>query len=789
MAVITNNISGSSSDGSKIGITGSIIISNAPDSQFPSLGTDAVFFVSGSESAKSVFGGAAKISGSLSTDSNVILGNSSDDIITVSGSAKFNQGLSGSLTKLADGSSYIIAGSNITVSSASNGSITIAGSGGSTTAAGSDTYVQFNDGGTSFGGDSGLTYNKTTDALTLVGALSVGGTASISGSLFTNGNVQIGDASGDTLTINATAVSIPNNLNFDSDTLFIDVSNNYVGIGTLSPARPLHIMGAGGWRASTFANSSGFEFINVNGPTWRLNPIGAATNLEIWSGVTIPTNGTAGLGFNSAAGQTADTLLYRTTAGILNLSGSSPGFMFKWIATSTPTVVGQFGMNISSGRPQAFISGTVRQLAHMNELVAGDTGQVQFNNSGVPGASSTLTFSTAGNILTSLNMSATAITASSIIAGTTSVDLLNTTATTINFGGAATSLNVGQSIDTNIINVGNANTADTKTQTINIGAGTGVTSGKSVVTIGSNANASSLTLQAGTGHVVLSGSTTTNYTVGSALGTGTITIGSSTKSNTISIGGGTTETTAAQTIQIANGTTSAGGSTTVSIATAGAASSAYGVAIGGASSTGTITVGQSTGTNTINIGTGQTANGLTQTINVGTSATGTGKATVTIGNTNGASSIVLNTGTGNTLALGGSLSTGSVAGSLEVTGNSVFSTVIEPLLNSNNSGGVTTFSLTNQSIFYVNGASSNITANFTNAQTTNNRIISTTVILSQSATARIVSAVQINGVASTINWANNVTPTGNSGKQDIFGFSLIRSGSAWKSLGQMTTYG
>lgn len=33
---------------------------------------------------------------------------------------------------------------------------------------GSDTYVQFNDGGT-FGGDSGLVYNKTTDALTISG--------------------------------------------------------------------------------------------------------------------------------------------------------------------------------------------------------------------------------------------------------------------------------------------------------------------------------------------------------------------------------------------------------------------------------------------------------------------------------------------------------------------------------------------------------------------------------------------------------------------------------------------
>ena len=462
MSVVTNNISGSASNSSIIGITGSVIIGNSPGSMFPIKGTDTVFFGSGSDTSRSVFGG----------------------------------------------------------------------------------------------------------------------TAFISGSLFTNGNVQVGDASGDTLTINATTVSIPNNLNFDSNTLFIDASNNYVGIGTSSPARPLHVIGAGGWRASTSANASGFEFINVNNSTWRLNPIGTATNLEIYSNVTIPTNGTAGLGFNSSAGQTTDTLLYRSAAGILNLSGSSPGFMFKWIATSTPTVVGQFGMNISSGRPQAFISGTVRQLSHIDELVTGSTGQIQYNDGGSPGASSTLTFDNTNNTLTTLNSSATAVTASSIMAGASTVNLFNTTATTINFGAAARTLNIG-----------------------------------------------------------------------------------------------------------------------------------------------------------------------------------------------------------------GSLSTGSVAGSLEVTGNSVFSTVIEPLLNSNNPGGVTTFSLTNQSIFYVNGASSNITANFTNAQTTNNRIISTTVILSQSATARIVSAVQIDGVASTINWANNVTPTGNSGKQDIFGFSLIRSGSAWKTLGQMTTYG
>ncbi len=48
------------------------------------------------------------------------------------------------------------------------------GSGGSGTPGGADTQVQFNDGG-SFGGDSGFTYNKTTDSATLTGDLALNG--------------------------------------------------------------------------------------------------------------------------------------------------------------------------------------------------------------------------------------------------------------------------------------------------------------------------------------------------------------------------------------------------------------------------------------------------------------------------------------------------------------------------------------------------------------------------------------------------------------------------------------
>lgn len=56
-------------------------------------------------------------------------------------------------------------------------------------AAGSDTYVQFNDGGSVLGGDSGLTYNKTSDVLTAGGINISGQTASCVAVLDSSKNV------------------------------------------------------------------------------------------------------------------------------------------------------------------------------------------------------------------------------------------------------------------------------------------------------------------------------------------------------------------------------------------------------------------------------------------------------------------------------------------------------------------------------------------------------------------------------------------------------------------------
>jgi hypothetical protein len=86
---------------------------------------------------------------------------------------------------------------------------TVSGSG---SPGGSDTYVQFNDGGSTFGGDAGLTYNKTTDTLTVTGDLNVNGgditTTSVVSNLFNNNATTVNIGTGA-----ATTVSIGTNAN------------------------------------------------------------------------------------------------------------------------------------------------------------------------------------------------------------------------------------------------------------------------------------------------------------------------------------------------------------------------------------------------------------------------------------------------------------------------------------------------------------------------------------------------------------------------------------------------
>lgn len=129
------------------------------------------------------------------------------------------------------------------------------------------------------------------------------------------------------------------------------------------------------------------------------------------------------------------------------------------------------------------------------------------------------------------------------------------------------------------------------------------------------------------------------------------------------------------------------------------------------------------------------------------------------------------------------------AGDLHVSGVTHLGTVSENATLTQSLTSVQTFDMSLGSVFHTKALTGNIAANFVNVPTFEGRVVSSNLIVSQSASAFIVSGVQVAGVGQTILWANGVTPTGNAGKHDVFGFSLIRSGSAWTVLGQMSTYG
>lgn len=93
--------------------------------------------------------------------------------LIISGSVKAYTGFTGSLSGTIGGLPFIVGGPNITASYNSLGQWEITGSGGgggSTVPGGLDTQIQFNSGST-FSGSSNLTYNYTTNTLTLTGSL------------------------------------------------------------------------------------------------------------------------------------------------------------------------------------------------------------------------------------------------------------------------------------------------------------------------------------------------------------------------------------------------------------------------------------------------------------------------------------------------------------------------------------------------------------------------------------------------------------------------------------------
>jgi hypothetical protein len=132
------------------------------------------------------------------------------------------------------------------------------------------------------------------------GTLGVTGNSTFSSNLSVDGNTTLGNASGDSLTINGNAISVPNGLNIDSNTLVVDATNNRIGIGLNNPSTPLHVNGVitnNTGISSNGANSSAYTYLTLTNPSGVTTQLDANGNSE--GALRVTTNHSLGLYTNN----------------------------------------------------------------------------------------------------------------------------------------------------------------------------------------------------------------------------------------------------------------------------------------------------------------------------------------------------------------------------------------------------------------------------------------------------------------------------------------------------------
>lgn len=420
---LVGHISGSSQSNSVIGVSGSVIIANRSSALFPALpGTDVAFFVSGSATSDmALFGGGLVSSGSLTvknaaganaftvasaTGNTVVQGTlQSVGAFTATGGLTATS-ITGSITKLAGGGDYLIAGSNITLTTGSNGSVTIASSGGGTPG-GATTQIQFNNAG-AFAGDADLTYNTTTDTL-----------SGVTGSFY---RVVASDevrANGGSVTTTQTAFNL---VNSTATTLNVGGAATAITMGDATSATTTI-------RGGTLVGNTATQNV-FNTTATSVNFAGAGTDINVGSngaGALYLKNATTNIsGASVHAGNAtfnANVTLGDAAADTITVNGTTT-FAGSTVTTTFAGSGSIAGTLTVGGASTLNGNVTVGDAAADTVTVNGTT---TFVGSGV-----TTTF--AGDV---------AVNGGDITTSAVAFNLVNGTATSVNFAGAGIDINVG----------------------------------------------------------------------------------------------------------------------------------------------------------------------------------------------------------------------------------------------------------------------------------------------------------------------------------------------------------
>jgi hypothetical protein len=297
------------------------------------------------------------------------------------------------------------------------GTIQKIGSGGGTPG-GSDTQLQYNNAGV-FGGITGATTNGTTVTFADGGIKAHNILASTSAGFLLESNsgtdVALFGAGGGAGATFYGGVNIAGNLAVDTDVLFVDTTNNRLGVGTASPQKVLHVSSATdatirlertGGSATTFDISAGNSRLALGaGITITSNALGinqqsASGNLH----VNTSSASTIGEIIQGFASQTANLSQWRNSANAILSVMTSDGRL----GLGTSTVTTGFGLE-------------VRDRGLLVNNSTGD-GQMSIANGFGQGLRISTNGSSAGGSLQNYDGSATALTWSNgnVSIGTTS---------------------------------------------------------------------------------------------------------------------------------------------------------------------------------------------------------------------------------------------------------------------------------------------------------------------------------------------------------------------------------
>jgi hypothetical protein len=243
--------------------------------------------------------------GSFSGSSGMVF-NKTSNVLTVTGDITSSANISGS--------AFYGDGSNLSGVSASPD--------------GSDTQVQFNDGGSAFGGDAGFTYNKTTNSLTVVGDITSSGVISSSANI--SGSAFYGDGS------NLSGISAGSPAGSDTQVQFND-GGSFAGDSGMVFNKTSNVLSVTGDITSS-ANISASIFYGsgagITGVTAA--PAGSTTQLQFNDGGT--TGASADLTYNDST----NTLVL---TGTLIATGSvAHGYIFS---LSGSTFNSSYGSSVS----------------------------------------------------------------------------------------------------------------------------------------------------------------------------------------------------------------------------------------------------------------------------------------------------------------------------------------------------------------------------------------------------------------------------------------------------------